>query len=230
MKISDAMTRDVATVRPETTLKEVARLLTDRRISGVPVVDGSGRVVGVVSEADIVAKETGREGARTWYAWLLPPEPPLHRADARTAAEAMSAPAITVEPDRELAVAARTMSECAVNRLPVVDHEGRLVGIVTRTDLVRAFLRPDAEIERELREDVALGVLWIDPERLSVEVREGVVTLAGELDTRWEARMLERFARRTPGVVTVESRLTWRMEEARLPQSDPHVPIVKARG
>jgi len=226
MRVGELMTKDVMTVEPGTTLKDVAALLSSRRISGVPVVDRQGGVVGVVSEADIVEKEAGgiRVGLfRRLLARRRPQRP------ARTAGEAMTAPPVTVRPECETAEAARLMIERGVNRLPVIDAEGRLVGIATRADLVRAFVRPDAEIERELREDVMLDTLWIDPASVEVSVQQGEVALAGELDTRADARMLESFVARVPGVVSVDSRLRWRREEVRLPRSEPYVPIPPRR-
>ena len=105
----------------------------------------------------------------------------------------------------------------------MLDQTGTLVGIVTRADLVRAFVRSDEEIEHELRDD-ALRTLWIDPDRLEIGVEQGEVTLAGELDTKADAEPLEQFASRVPGVVAVHSRLRWRVEKPKLPRSDPRVP------
>ncbi|GIU94089.1 MAG: hypothetical protein KatS3mg012_0546 [Gaiellaceae bacterium] len=223
MKVGDVMTREVRAVKEETPLKEVARLLAENGISGLPVTDVQGRVVGVVSEADIVGKEAGARHERSLLGRLLAGgESP--KLDARTAGEAMTSPAITITADREVAEAARTMTERSVNRLPVVDENGRLVGIVTRADLVRAFLRADAEIESELREDVAARTLWIDPSRLEITVENGEVTLGGEVDTKADAELLEYFASRVPGVVSVRSTLRWQVDEPKLPQSSPRIP------
>lgn len=222
MKISEVMTRDVRAVSPETPLKEVATLLSEKRISGVPVVDGDERVVGIVAESDIVRQEQGAERERGLLARVV--EGPPIRLEARTAAEAMNAPAVTIGPDAEVAEAARLMTEHGVNRLPVVDEDGRIAGIVTRADLVRAFARPDDEIERELREEVLLRTLWIDPARVQVSVRDGEVTLEGEVEQKADAELLEYFASRVPGVVAVRPNLRWLIEEPRLPQSDPRVP------
>ncbi len=136
----------------------------------------------------------------------------------------MSSPAVTVAPGRQVAEAARVMVERGVNRLPVVD-DSQLVGIVTRADLVRAFVRSDEELEREIRMDVAETALWIDSERLDVTVDRGVVKLAGEVDRRADAELLERFTAAVPGVVSVNSELRWKFGEAKLPASDPRVPL-----
>ena len=222
MKVSDVMTRTVLSVSPETPLKEVARILSEKRISGTPVVDGDGRVVGVLAESDIVRQEQGAERDRGLLGRLV--EGPPLVLEARTAGEAMNSPALTVAPDDELAEAARLMTEHGVNRLPVVDGGGGLAGIVTRADLVRAFARPDAEVERELREEVLLRTLWLDPAAVQVSVRNGEVTLEGDVEQKADADLLAYFASRVPGVVSVRSNLSWRLEDPKVPPSDPHVP------
>ncbi|MCS7005999.1 MAG: CBS domain-containing protein [Thermoleophilia bacterium] len=227
MKIEEVMTREPKAVPEATSLKDVARILAEHGISGLPVVDEEGKVVGVVSEADIVGKEVGAERERSLLGRLLRGGPPPV-LDARTAGEAMTAPALTITADREVAEAARTMTEQGVNRLPVVDDEGRLVGIVTRADLVRAFLRSDEEIERELREEVVGRKLWIDPSELEISVENGEVALRGKVESRADAELLEYFATRVPGVVAVRSTLRWEVDEPKLPQSDPRIP--EARG
>jgi CBS domain-containing protein len=217
------MTRDVTTVAPEATLREVAETLVGGRISGLPVVDDSGAVLGVVSEGDIVGKEAGPGPEPSLLGRILHGTPPS-KLEARTAAEAMTSPAITVDESAEVAQAARLMTERGINRLPVVDDDGRLAGIVTRADLVRAFLRTDAEIERELREDVVMSTLWIDPTELQITVEGGEVALRGKVESKADAELLELFAARVPGVVGVHSTLRWRIDEPRVPESDPRVP------
>jgi CBS domain-containing protein len=224
MKVQDVMTRDPRIVSPEASLKEVAQALMESRISGLPVVDESGAVVGVVSEADIVGKEAGAPPERSLIGRLLHGDAADSRLDARTVAEAMTAPAVTIGATREVAEAARIMTEQEINRLPVLDVDGKLVGIVTRADLVRAFLRSDAEIEKELREGVVLEKLWIDPSELDITVENGEVTLRGKVESKADAELLEYFATRVPGVVSVRSTLRWRIDKPRVPRSDPHVP------
>ncbi|HEY2936100.1 MAG TPA: CBS domain-containing protein [Gaiellaceae bacterium] len=211
MKISEIMSSDVLTVGTDTSLKQVAEVLADQRISGLPVVDRDGVVVGVVSEADILFKERGPSSRRGVFAWLLDRygfEGQL-KLEARVAGEAMTVPAIVIEPQRPVAEAAHIMLERRVNRLPVV-HDGELVGIVTRSDLVKAFARPDDAIEREIREDVLSHTLWLrEPEAIAVAVEDGTVKLQGMVDNPADAELVEVFARRVPGVVDVESSLTW---------------------
>lgn len=151
MRVDELMTREVVTVTPETPLEEVAALLIERRISGVPVRGPDDRVVGIVSERDILYKELGREersgGPLAWFAvW---PVSAAVRANARTAGETMSSPALTIEPSSRVGAAARLMIERDVDRLPVVEPGGALVGIVTRTDLVRAFAQSKDETRPE---------------------------------------------------------------------------------
>jgi CBS domain-containing protein len=213
MQVSDVMTRDVWTVSPDSTLKEVAQMLARLGVSGLPVVDG-GRVVGVVSEADVLAKERGSSPRRSGLFGLLLDEDSdvTAKLEARTAGEAMTSPAVTIAPDRLLAEAAARMLDEEVNRLPVVDEEGTLVGIVTRADLVRAFVRSDDEIAHEVEHEVILRTLWIAPERVKVEVTDGEVRITGRVETKAEAEIVPEFVRRVPGVVAVSSNLTWEDE------------------
>jgi CBS domain-containing protein len=223
MKVADAMSTDVLTVAPETPLKDAAALLARNRISGLPVLE-DGIVVGVVSEADIVARSTGSRESRSLLGELFSGGRRRQEDVAAThVREAMSSPAITIPPGRPVAEAARVMVDRRVNRLPVVD-DSRLVGIVTRADLVRAFVRPDEELEREIREDVAETALWIDSKRLDVAVDQGVVKLAGEVERRADAELLQHFAAAVPGVVSVDSELRWKLDEPKLPASDRRLP------
>lgn len=214
MRVRDVMTKDVTTVRPDTSLKEVAEILAARGISGLPVDDGRGEVLGVVSEGDILFKERGSDERRKGLlGWLLDPHtmPEEAKLTARTAGEAMTSPVIAIGPDRPLAEAAARMIDRAVNRLPVIE-DGKLVGILTRADLVRAFTRPDAEIVQDIRDEIVLRTLWIAPESLDVRVERGEVTLIGEVETKGDAELLPALVERVPGVVGVETRLTWRTD------------------
>ncbi len=211
MNVDDVMTTEVLTVAPEASLKEAAALLARRKVSGLPVVDQDGRVIGVLSEGDILFKELGgprEQGVlERWLALPLLDDP---RTDARTVREAMSAPAITIAAKRALTEAATAMVDEGVNRLPVVDAEGKLVGIVTRADLIRAFVRSDEEISAEISEDVIQRTLWIAPESIAVTVENGEVRLSGEVETKSDAELIPAFVRRVPGVVSVLSELRWR--------------------
>ena len=234
MKIKELMSEDVIAVGPETPLKDVAAILSERGISGLPVISEQRRVLGVVSEADILVKEQGPEPRHGGLVgWLLEGgHADDERLAARTSGEAMTSPAITIRAHTHVSEAARLMTECGIKRLPVVDRDGRLVGIVTRADLVRAFARGDDEIEREIRDDVIRRTLWLaDDENVRIQVRRGEVTLSGELGRRSDGELLPHFVARVPGVVSVSSTLTWRWDDrkASLEKGTASVPIGSSR-
>jgi CBS domain-containing protein len=211
MKISQIMTSEVTAVTPDTPLKDVAAVLIERRISGVPVVEGE-RLLGIVSETDIVRKAGSAQTPASLLERLLRPDSSNRPSVARVAADVMTSPAVTIDAWRPVAAAAALMTDQRINRLPVTE-DGRLVGIVTRSDLVRAFTRGDEEIEREVREDVVLRSFWASPDALTIEVEDGEVLVAGEVETETLADALPRAIARVPGVVTVKSELTYRQPE-----------------
>jgi CBS domain-containing protein len=212
MKVQEVMTTDVTTTKPDVLLKDAALELVRRRISGMPVVDDAFRVVGVVSETDILAKEGDEQKTGGFLHWLVDPGDPWisARFDAVTVGDSMSAPARTIAPDRHIAEAATIMLDEDVNRLPVVDEDGKLIGLVSRGDLVRAFARSDDEIRAEIEEDVIRRVMWLSPSLVNVTVTNGVVRLDGEVASEADANLLPAFARKVPGVVEVSSSLTYR--------------------
>ncbi len=231
MKVRDLMTSVVITVRPETSLKEVGTILARCGISGVPVVDADGRVIGVVSEGDILFKERGpaqRKGRLARRSDTHAKGDQL-KVEAQTAAQAMTAPAKTIAAWRPVSAAAAQMLEEGVNRLPVVDDESRLVGIVTRADLVRAFVRPDAEIRREIRDEVLERALLLEtPSVVTVAVDEGKVTLSGTLRMRTDAELATTLVARVPGVVEVDSSIEW--QEDNLKQHPAPLALGTRRG
>ncbi|MEV7535570.1 CBS domain-containing protein [Streptomyces hydrogenans] len=184
LKVGGLMTDDVVSALPDTSFRDVAKLLAEHDITGLPVVDADDHVVGVVSESDLLARR------------------------ALTARGVMSTPAVTVHAEEAAADAARLMVRRGVERLPVVDEEERLVGIVTRRDLLRVFLRPDPEIRRRIREEVLADAMDLPPDAVDVHVLDGVVTLAGRLRQRSQASTLRRLAERVEGVVAVVDRLS----------------------
>ncbi|GGP94261.1 CBS domain-containing protein [Streptomyces melanogenes] len=228
-KVGSVMTSDVVSAHASVPFKEVARLLAERRISGLPVVDGDDKVVGVLSETDLMARQAEADD---------PYEPPRRfrpvafgrgararrrKARARTAGELMSCPAITVRAEDTIALAARTMAAHRVERLPVLDTEDRLVGIVTRRDLLQLFLRSDEEIRAEVVRDVLVGTLWLAPGAIGITVAEGVVTLSGELERRSEVPLAVRMTRMVDGVVAVVDRLGYRLDDSDLHPDEPAV-------
>ncbi|WP_199547240.1 CBS domain-containing protein [Streptomyces sp. N35] len=225
-KVGSVMTAEVVRAGYGTPFKKVAGLLHQHRISGLPVVDTDEKVVGVISETDLLARQAEAED---------PYAPPRRfhlprvrasarrrqaKAKARTAGQLMSRPAITVHADATIAQAARTMAVHGVERLPVVDDEARLVGIVTRRDLLQIFLRPDQEIHREVVEEVLVRALWLSPRALDVSVHDGVVTLAGQLERRSELPVAVHMTQQVDGVVAVVDKLDFRFDDSRLEHGD----------
>ena len=199
--VSDVMTHTVIAVGSEAPFKEIVELLDQWKVSALPVLAGEGRVVGVVSEADLMAKEEFRDTEEG--------DPEVRRkAGGITAGELMSAPAVTVHADASLAEAARIMARRHVKRLPVVDGVGLLQGVVSRSDLLKVFLRDDEEIAQEIRRSV-LGQLPVTTP-LTVSVKEGVVTLGGSLPDRMLAPVVARAVRAVEGVVDIRLDLTHR--------------------
>lgn len=231
LTVADVMTRPVLTVRRDTPLKEVARLLIENGVSGVPVVDDDGTVAGVVSEADFLVKEQGAgEIQHRRLARLIGETTETrHRIDvvsARSAGEAMTAPAVTIEAGRPIREAATVMTSRRVNRLPVV-NDGRLVGIVTRSDLVRAYVRSDEELLRTIREDVLLRILWVDPDAFKVAVVNGEATISGHAERRSTAEIIEETVRMVPGIVSVRAEVRWSLDDRDLKpaERDPVFPF-----
>ena len=202
MRTYDVMIRNVISVRPDTPLKEVARLLSDHGIGGVPVTDENGLVLGVVSESDFLVKEKGRDYVRqSRLARLLgQPNPDVAKVIARTAGEAMTTPAVTIDSkSASVRYAARVMSDCGINRLPVTES-GLLVGIITRGDIVRLYAQPDPILEKRVHD--ALRAI----DGLIVEgVKDGVVTLGGTVATRALVDAAVDVAGAVDGVVGVNA-------------------------
>ncbi|MEU9398960.1 CBS domain-containing protein [Streptomyces sp. SID4985] len=200
--VGDVMTRTVAVVGPETPFKEIARMLRDRHVGSLPVLVG-GRVAGVVSESDLLPKEELRDAPGEAYTGRRRPAD-LAKAEAATAAELMSAPAVTVHSGATLAEAARRMARSGVRMLPVVDDKGVLEGVVSRVDLLKVFLRGDQDIEREVRHDIVSWILPPPDSLIHVEVHDGVVTLTGSLRDTALVPVAARLVRAVEGVVDVE--------------------------
>lgn len=217
-RVRDVMTSPVETVGAAAGFKAIVERLRARAISAVPVVDETGRVLGVVSEADLLLKEDRAElEERPRFLEGRRARRARARAAAGTAAELMTSPAATISADAPVADAARLMRMRGVKRLPVVDEEGRAIGIVSRGDLLAVFTRSDEEIRAEIVDDVIAHTLLLDGAPYTVRVREGVVTIAGEADRRTDAILVKRMAERVEGVVGVRSELTFRQDDGDLP-------------
>lgn len=216
MDVRQVMTTEVITASVDTPLREVARLLIDRRISGLPVVDAQGALVGVVSETDFLAKQAGPGSRRpSLLQWLLSGTQAAKHAATRlhatTAGEAMTRPPVTIGPDRSVAEAAALMAQAKVNRLPVTE-QGRLIGILTRADIVRAYARDDAELVDVVRD----AVRAVDGLRV-VGVHDGVATLAGDVASAELMPAVHALVERIGGIVGVEDgEVTWSRSAGRL--------------
>jgi CBS domain-containing protein len=207
------MTRDVVCAHEDTPYKELVELLATWRVSAVPVVDDHHHVLGVVSEADLLLKQEkpGRPLARALSARRRRLE--RAKAQATVAAELMSQPAITIGPQATLTEAARRLHAEGIKRLPVIDAVGRLVGIVSRGDLLKMFLRSDEELQEEIVEDVIFGDLLMAPNRFDVHVRDGVVALQGSCERRSLIPTVVRAVAGVEGVVRVENRLGYDVDD-----------------
>ncbi len=199
MQVVDLMTTDVITVSSDTGIRDAARLMFRNRVSGLPVTTTDGTLAGIITEADFLRLEVERQEGETEL--------------GETVGDVMSPGVVTTGPDTEIYDAAKMMTFQDIKRLPVVDDDSRLLGIISRADIVSVFTRPDDVIEDEIREDLIRRVLFIDPDQLNVSVANGVVTFVGEVGTRNEARLLSELASRLDGVLHVESRLAWRHDD-----------------
>ena len=208
-RVRDVMTAGVVTVADSAGFKEIVRLMHEHGVSALPVVNGDGRLVGVVSEADLLLKEEyeadeGAERRLLDFRWRR-----AERAKAAgvLAAQVMTKHVVTVEPDATLPKAARLLHEHKVRRLPVVDEQGTVIGIVSRADLLKVFLRADREIFDEVTRDVLRRTLWLAPDAIRVTVRDGVVVLEGVVEQRSMIPLVVALVQGVEGVVEVESRL-----------------------
>lgn len=203
----------VVTVRPGTPYKEIVRLLTEHRISALPVLGEGEHVLGIVSEADLLPKESRAQQPVPGRAPLTPTEArSRHKAEAATALELMTTPVVTITAERDVSEAARLMEEHRIKRLPVIGPERRLVGIVSRRDILRVFLRSDADLLDDVH-TLLVDDFWIAPEGWDVQVTDGTVRLAGRLANRSTVRIAESAVRRIDGVVAVESELTYEFDD-----------------
>ncbi|MFJ8383974.1 CBS domain-containing protein [Streptomyces sp. NPDC094438] len=221
-KIGSVMTTEVVTVRSATPFKDVARLLGRHHISGLPVIDADDKVIGVISETDLLVREADApDPHQPERRFRLPRITPAGRnerarSQARTAGQLMSQPPVCTRAENTIAEAARCMARHKVERLPVIDDEDRLVGIVTRRDLLQLFLRTDDEIRREVIAEVLVNTLWLAPQTITVSVADGVVTLDGKLERLSEVPIAVNMTRQIDGVVAVDDKLTYHLDDSHL--------------
>jgi len=209
--VKDVMTTHVVSVTADASFRTMAAALREHRVSAFPVLDDDGKVIGVVSEADMLAKEaleSEPQGMPGMIAGILRRRE-HEKARGTTAGELMTSPPVTVHPDDTLERAARLMYTRKVKRLPVVDENGHLVGIIGRADLLIMFDRSDEDIRREILDQVIRHDLHTDPAVFTVEVKEGIVTLEGVAETEEFGHEIVQQVRHVQGVVAVRDRLTY---------------------
>lgn len=218
--VKDVMTTHVVAVRENASFKEMAARLREHRVSAFPVLDADNRVAGVVSEADLLAKEALEYPAGGRVNGML-----HHKEQAKaagtTAADLMTKPPVTIGPNEFVTHAARLMYARRVKRLPVVDDDGRLVGIVSRADLLSVYSRPDEDIRRDVTEGIILGTLLCDPSRFAVTVKDGIVTVEGMPETADVGRDMIGEIRHVEGVVAVRDRLSYPAAERQYTGPNP---------
>jgi CBS domain-containing protein len=218
LTVGDLMTRNVICANEHTPVKELVGLMKRHDISGLPVVDLKGALAGIVSEVDLltIIGEPAQEGANArkrthgWVDWLLRSgrsAPVDDRSDVSTAASFMTRDVLTTTASTPIREAARAMIDARVKRLPVVDEANKVIGIISRQDLLRPFLQSDEKIKQEVLDHLAKRVLWIDPSNLKVVVDKGVVDLHGQVALRSQKEILIELARRVDGVVAVKDHL-----------------------
>ncbi|MCX4510641.1 CBS domain-containing protein [Streptomyces sp. NBC_01619] len=213
--VAELMTRRVVRARRDLPFKEIVKLLADNDVTAVPVVDELDRPMGVVSEADLLRKSadqadpSGRTPIPHLEAWERA------KAEGARAEELMSAPAVCARPEWTVVEAARLMEVQGVKRLPVVDETDKLQGIVSRSDLLRIFLRRDDAIREEINRDLLQQTMSLAPSEVSVEVHEGQVALGGSVEFRSLIPIIVRLCRSVDGVVSVSERIAYRTDDAR---------------
>jgi CBS domain-containing protein len=206
--VKDVMSTHVFAVRENATFKDIAARLREQRVSAFPVLDRENTVIGVVSEADLLTKKALDSGLPSVFRGMT-----HHREQAKaaalTAADLMTKPAVTIGPDELVAHAARLMYSRRVKRLPVTSADGKLIGIVTRSDVLSVYSRADADIRNEISQDLILETYLCDPARFTVTVKDGIVTIQGDPETTAVGRDIIEAARHVEGVVAVRDRLTY---------------------
>ena len=215
MNVGDVMTSEVTTIGGDAPLKEAAMVMVHAGISGIPVVDENGRVVGIITEADFVAAEADRSWGRQRKRLLANFFGEAETTAASTVADVMTKNPHTIDSSSSVTEAARRMTDLDVKRLPVVLPDGTLAGIISRADVMGVFARSDAELKAEVEDDVIGRIMRLSPGSIGVVVVDGVVALSGGVDTRSESRLLEELAVRVEGVISVESAVEYGRDDTK---------------
>ena len=206
--VKDVMSTHVIAVREIATFKEMAARLREQRVSAFPVIDRENKVIGIVSEGDLLTK-VAVEGELSGVFRGMVQDREQDKAAGLTAADLMTSPAVTIGPNEPVARAARLMHSRRVKRLPVTDEDGKLIGIVSRSDVLSVYGRPDADIRHEITQDLILDTHRFDPDRFTVTVKDGIVTIEGAPETTTVGRDIIEAARHVEGVVAVRDRLAY---------------------
>jgi CBS-domain-containing membrane protein len=212
--VRDVMTTEVVTAERSTPFKEIASQLTQHRISALPVVDADRRVLGIVTEADLLLKQEHPDPKGTVpLIWTRRRRRERAKAAAAVAGKLMTTPAVTVPPTATVTEAARRMHTARVKRLPVVNERGQLLGIVSRADLLKVFTRPDEAIRSEIINKLIVGDLMMNPNRFLIHVNDGVVELEGKSELSSLIPYLVRAIHHVEGVVRVENKLSFDVDD-----------------
>jgi CBS domain-containing protein len=206
--VKDVMSTHVIAVRPGAGYKEMAAMLHEQRVSAFPVIDDDNKVIGVVSEADLLTKEA-LEGTVPRTLQSLMRQHVRTQVNAFTAADLMTKPPVTIGPDEPVTHAARLMYDQRVKRLPVTSADGTLLGIVSRSDVLSVYNRPDAEILHQVTQDLILGTFLCDPDQFTVTVNDGIVTIDGAPESTMIGLDIVDAVRHMEGVVAVRDRLSY---------------------
>ncbi|MGW2744116.1 CBS domain-containing protein [Streptomyces sp. NPDC001450] len=206
-RVVDLMTTAVVRVRPDTSFKDIAVRLAEHGITAVPVVDDQDHPVGIVSEADLLRTQQSQSDPSGHLADEHLPPAESAKAHALTAEELMTSPVITARPQWSVVEATRTMARHHVKRLPVVDDADRMVGIISRADLIQVFLRRDATIYEEITTEVLTRTLGLDPASVTVQVADGRVTLTGVVQHSSLIPIAVRLCESVDGVINVTNHL-----------------------
>ena len=220
--VADVMTSRVHVASPLTPFKSLVRLIEENRVSAIPIVNQQGFPIGIVSATDLLLKERGSElGSTRDLLHVQKRRRERAKAAGTVASDVMTSPAITVESDTSLSLAARLMHEKNVRRLVVVDERGLIAGIVSRSDLLQVFLRTDEELRDEIAGKLIPAILVSSRDAVGVQVRLNIATLSGEVDRKSDVEIVTRMTRELDGVVGVVNQLSYRWDDTGAAPTEP---------
>lgn len=215
--VKDVMSTHVTAVRQNVPYKEMAAMLHEQRVSAFPVIDEDNKVIGIVSEADLLTKQALEGTVPRTMDLSLTTESMRSRTNAVTATDLMTKPPVTIGADETVTRAARLMFDQRVKRLPVVSDDGTLIGIVTRADVLSVYSRPDGAIQHQVAQDLIPDTFLCDPGRFSITVKDGIVTIEGTPETSRVGHDIIDAIRHMEGVVFVRDRLSYPTDSPYLP-------------